>query len=333
MASVPKSYLDLLDACDSFPYRDPNHADPCANFYTFYLPSDPRPHGFLLPATVAAMPWTPQFTVDHQRKIITLNGTQDLSTTAFTHLIDTALSSNTFKLLHAPLFGIVSRGAHLTVYTYTYARGGNGNGKDGGGEKEMKIWVPRRSKHLFTYPNCLDTTVAGGVTAGEGPGECVVREAGEEASLDEGFVRSNAKSVGCLSYISHRDAPGDSEKGLFSPELIYCFDLEVAPDVICKQCDDEVKEFYLMGVQEVKDALARGEFKTNSACVMIDFFIRHGVLTPEEKVSFVIHFGSFLVPVSLAFLDSIMQRLWQDCIVDCRFLLLLISELDGAGGL
>ncbi|TVY26984.1 Uncharacterized protein LHYA1_G003809 [Lachnellula hyalina] len=300
MASVNKSYLDLVDACDSFPYSDASDPNPYAQFYAFYLPSDPRPHGFLLPATVAAMPWTDEFTVDHDLKTITLNGSQDLSTIAFTHLIDTALSCNTFKLLHgehsepypiigargipvsleryaAPLFGLVSRGAHLTVYTY--ARGGG----DGEGEKEMKIWVPRRSKHLFTYPNCLDTTVAGGVTAGEGPGECVVREAGEEASLDEGFVRSNAKSVGVLSYISHRDAPGDSEKGLFSPELIYCFDLEVAPDVVCKQCDDEVKEFYLMGVQEVKDALRRGEFKTNSACVMIDFFIRHGLLTAEEE--------------------------------------------------
>ncbi|TVY32916.1 Uncharacterized protein LOCC1_G008249 [Lachnellula occidentalis] len=301
MASVSKSYLDLVDACDSFPYNDPSnphHADPYAQFYTFYLPSDPRPHGYLLPATVAAMPWTEEFTVDHEHKTITLNPTLT-STAAFTHLIDNAITCNTFKLLHgehsepypvigarvpvsleryaAPLFGIVSRGAHLTVYT----RGGVG-GK-GEGEGEMKIWVPRRSKHLFTYPDCLDTTVAGGVTAGEGPFECVVREAGEEASLDEGVVREDAKSVGCLSYISHKDAPGDSEKGLFSPELIYCFDLEVAPDVVCKQCDDEVKEFYLMGVQEVKRALQRGEFKTNSACVMIDFFIRHGVVTPEDE--------------------------------------------------
>ncbi|TVY50473.1 Uncharacterized protein LCER1_G008175 [Lachnellula cervina] len=307
MVSENKSYLDLVDDCDSFPYSDPSnphHADPYAQFYAFYLPSDPRPHGYLLPATVASMPWTEEFSVDHDSKTITLNASQNpsttstsTSTTAFKHLIDTAISSNRFKLLHgehsepypiigarvpvsleryaAPLFGIISRGAHLTVYTRC--------GDDGG---ELKIWVPRRSKHLFTYPNCLDTTVAGGVTAGEGPFECVVREAGEEASLDEQVVRQNAKSVGCLSYIHHKDAPGDSEKGLFSPELIYCFDLEVAPDAVCRQCDDEVKEFYLMGVQEVKHALERGEFKTNSACVMIDFFIRHGIVTPEEEKNY-----------------------------------------------
>lgn len=145
----------------------------------------------------------------------------------------------------------------------------------------MKIWVPRRSPHLFTYPNCLDTTVAGGVTAGEGPFECIVREAAEEASLDEKLVREKAKPVGCLSYISHKDAPGSSEKRLFAPDIVYVFDLELPEDVVCRQGDEEVEEFYLMGVQEVKDALGRGDFKTNSACVMLDFFVRHGVLRPE----------------------------------------------------
>jgi len=61
-----------------------------------------------------------------------------------------------------------------------------------------------------------------------------------------------------------------------------------------------------MGVQEVKDALRRGEFKTNSACVMIDFFIRHGVLTAEEeKVSSVIRFGGFPGSCSIGLLKFV----------------------------
>lgn len=94
-------------------------------------------------------------------------------------------------------------------------------------------------------------------------------------------MRENAKAVGCLSYISHKDAPGNSEKGLFAPDIVYVFDLELPEDVVCRQCDEEVEEFYLMGVEEVESALARGEFKTNSACVMVDFFVRHGVLREE----------------------------------------------------
>lgn len=32
-------------------------------------------------------------------------------------------------------------------------------------EEGIKIWVPRRSRHLVTYPDMLDTTVAGGLKA------------------------------------------------------------------------------------------------------------------------------------------------------------------------
>jgi hypothetical protein len=36
-------------------------------------------------------------------------------------------------------------------------------------------------------------------------------------------------------------------------------------------------------VEEVKTALLRGEFKLNSAIVVIDFFVRHGVITAENE--------------------------------------------------
>lgn len=38
-----------------------------------------------------------------------------------------------------------------------------------------------------------------------------------------------------------------------------------------------------MTIDEVKAALATSEFKTNSALVMIDFFIRHGIITAENE--------------------------------------------------
>jgi hypothetical protein len=57
--------------------------------------------------------------------------------------------------------------------------------------------------------------------------------------------------------------------------------------MVCKQNDEEVKEFYLMTVNEVKESLARAEFKTNSALVMIDFFIRHGIITAENEQNYV----------------------------------------------
>jgi 8-oxo-dGTP pyrophosphatase MutT (NUDIX family) len=252
----------------------------------------------MLASTVNKMPWTSDFVVDHEAKTVRLSPppqeSRDLATsctTAFSKLVQRIIDEDTFRVIHrthsepypimganfpvsmeryaSTLFGIISRGAHLTVYSKT-ASG-------------MKIWVPRRSPNLFTYPNCLDTTVAGGVAFGEGPFECVVREADEEASLPEDLIRKQVIHCGCISYIGLNDRGGGGETGLIAPDIMYVYDLEIPEEVVCKQNDDEVKEFYLMTVDTVKEALARVEFKTNSALVMIDFFIRHGIITAENE--------------------------------------------------
>lgn len=261
------------------------------------LPGDDRPHGLLLPSVVASMPWTSDFEINPFGRTVKLNPDSagkdmgEACTLAFSSLVSRVIDEGTFPILHGqhselyPIvgakypvaierfarspFGIIARGAHLTVYTQT--------------EAGMKVWVPRRSAHLFTYPNCLDTTVAGGVIAGEGPFECIIREVAEEASLSENLVRDAAHSCSVLSYISMREYGGDGENGLISPDLIYVYDLEVTPDVILRPGDDEVHEFYLWDVDEVKRGLARGEFKTNSAVVMIDFLMRHGAITPDNE--------------------------------------------------
>ncbi|KAL2070850.1 hypothetical protein VTL71DRAFT_13876 [Oculimacula yallundae] len=299
MASAPKSYLDLVNDCDNFPYDDPLKA-PCeqwSTLYQFFLPEDTRPHGLMLPEIVKKMPWTSDFRVDHAARAVYLkpeDTTSDLSTSctnAFSKLIQRSIDQDNFSVIHrmhsepypvvgynhrvnferyaGNLFGFVSRGAHLTVYSNT---------KDG-----MKIWVPRRSAHLFTYPNCLDTTVAGGVAAGEGPFECIVREADEEASLAEDLVRRETKACGCITYVGLTDPRGNGEQGLVSSDIVYVYDLALPEGVVCRQNDDEVKEFSLMSIEKVKKGLKDGEFKTNSALVMIDFFIRHGIIRSEEE--------------------------------------------------
>ncbi|KAE9372242.1 NUDIX domain-containing protein [Stipitochalara longipes BDJ] len=302
MAATPKTYLDLVNDCDRFPYDDAFKppGDYWSSIYQFLLPEDPRTHGFMLASTVKRMPWTDDFVIDHEARMVRLSPAEekkDLAascTTAFSKLIQRIIDEDTFRVIHrthsepypiiganfpvsieryaSTLFGIISRGAHLTAYTRT-ASG-------------LKIWVPRRSPNLFTYPNCLDTTVAGGVAFGEGPFECVVREADEEASLPEELVRKQVVHCGCISYVGLNDRGGGGETGLIAPDIMYVYDLEIPEDVICKQNDDEVKEFYLMTIDEVKGGLANAEFKTNSALVMIDFFVRHGIITAENETNY-----------------------------------------------
>ena len=162
------------------------------------------------------------------------------------------------------LFGIVGRGAHLTVYTHE---------EDG----SMRIWVPRRAVTSFTLPGMLDTTVAGGVPDHQSPFHNVIQEAAEEASLPEGLVRRCARAVGVLTYM------GRSAEGLACPDVIYVHDLEVGKEVVPVPYDGEVKEFHLMTVDEVQHAMAQEEFKPNSVIIMVGFLIRHNFTTAENE--------------------------------------------------
>jgi hypothetical protein len=83
------------------------------------------------------------------------------------------------------------------------------------------------------------------------------------------------------------DSPRQKEKDLISPEILYVYDLEVPEDLILKPNDDEVEEFYLMPIDQVEEAIQNKEFKPNSAVVMLDFFIRHGIISPENEPNFV----------------------------------------------
>ena len=167
------------------------------------------------------------------------------------------------------LFGIVTYGVHMTVYVQNH--------------NEIKIWVPRRAATKQTWPGKLDNSVAGGITSGEQPFASLIREAAEEASLPENLVRKGAKSCGIVSYYFLGDPIVENGRQLDQPECEYVYDLEVDESTTLKPSDSEVESFKLMTVEEVQKAMHQGEFKPNCALVLLDFFIRHGILTAENE--------------------------------------------------
>ncbi|KAI5918619.1 NUDIX hydrolase domain-like protein [Camillea tinctor] len=303
--TAAKTYLDLVKACDNFPYidlsRTPYAEEPETVLYQLLLPEDPRPHGYMLPSVVSRMPWTPSFSVSpptSRPRTVQVLGSPDPASinAAFDTLIKAAAAAGVFSSLAPPLydeafrvlgargsspvrvlrasvalFGIASRGSHMTVYTRSPST------------DELQIWVPRRAAHMRTWPGQLDTSVAGGIAAHESPFACIVHEADEEASLPRALVQRDARAVGAVTYVCASGAGSGGEHGLVVPDVLYCYDLEVAADVVLKPRDGEVQEFNLWSVAQVREALLRGEFKTNCASVMIDFFIRHGIVTPENE--------------------------------------------------
>ncbi|KAF2083507.1 thiamine pyrophosphokinase-related protein-like protein [Saccharata proteae CBS 121410] len=301
---MEKSNLDLINDCDNFPYyeTDPHLYDAALDrLYTLQVASDPYNStlGFVLPLVAETLRGLPQWTVDDDEHTLTLKSGRDeaertimvAQTTAAMREVghfqvlkgwrdelfpvfarDGALL---FKIERAAsaLFGVVSYGVHMTCYV----RAGDA----------IKVWVPRRSQTKSTYPGMLDNTVAGGLPAGEKPFNAVIREAEEEASLPAELVRERAKAVGVVSYFLIRDERAGGETGLLQPESQYVYDMEVPEDVVPKPNDDEVEGFALLSIEEIKVALLRGEFKPNCALVMLDFFVRHGILTPENEKHYI----------------------------------------------
>ena len=160
----------------------------------------------------------------------------------------------------AALFGLVTYGAHLTAFV-----------KDPSYPGGMALWTPTRSRTKSTYPGYLDNTVAGGIAAGYSAFETVVKESAEEASLTEELIQERAKSVGAISYFYIRSEGAGGESGLMQPEVQYCYDLDLSDkrDVVPKPCDDEVENFQLLDVEQVKEKLSQGLFKPNCALVIL----------------------------------------------------------------
>lgn len=243
------------------------------------------------------MPWTDEWNIDHEQKIVTPNlsdntVTGDEQSRVIADTLFRAKTGGVFKVLEgwrdelypinrslenrvnieragSSLFGVVTYGIHMTAYVKS--------------PEGIKIWVPRRAKNKQTYGGMLDNTVAGGISTGENPFECLVREAAEEASLPEDVVRSSVKTCGAVSYCYLRDERAGGETGLLQPEVEYVYDMELSPDIIPKPADGEVEQFYLWTVEEVQTALAEGQFKPNCAVVLLDFFVRNGILTADNE--------------------------------------------------
>jgi len=299
---MPLTNLDLVNQCDSFPYPDANSEKYLASINTYYqlrVSGHNYALGYMLPSVVEVFRGVPNWEVEDDTRILYLTGGTNADERS--KVVETTLlamrQTGHFKVLDkwraelyavygrgkellfnversaSALFGVVTYGVHLTAFTR----------KNG----QLKVWTPRRAKTKQTYGGMLDNAVAGGIASGESPFESLVRECGEEASLPEHLVRPHAKACGTVTYWYIRDERAGGETNLMQPEVQYIYDLELPEDIIPKPGDDEVDEFYLWSVEEVQEAMRRGEFKPNCALVMLDFFVRHGILTTDNERDYI----------------------------------------------
>lgn len=73
----------------------------------------------------------------------------------------------------------------------------------------------------------------------------------------------------------------ESERGLF-PSTEFIFDLELPTDFDPINADGEVDCFEILPVTQCLEKILSADFKTTGAPVVLDFLVRHGVVTPEN---------------------------------------------------
>jgi 8-oxo-dGTP pyrophosphatase MutT (NUDIX family) len=156
-----------------------------------------------------------------------------------------------------PSFGVTSRGVHC-----------NGLVRRSDG---LHVWVARRAANKLLDPGKLDHIVAGGVSAGMGPADTLLKEAGEEAAVPLALA-AQARLVGRIRYDMER------AEGL-RRDLLYCYDLDLPEAFIPRPSDGEVEAFELWPIARAFAAVRDGDsFKFNVSLVLIDLFLREGLI-------------------------------------------------------
>jgi 8-oxo-dGTP pyrophosphatase MutT (NUDIX family) len=160
-----------------------------------------------------------------------------------------------------PSFGVQAAGVHV-----------NGLVRHPDG---LHMWVARRASDKALDPGKLDHIVAGGVSAGLSPDQTLIKEAAEEAAIPPELA-ATAVPVGKISYAMERP------EGL-RRDCVYCYDLMLPPDFIPKAADGEVEAFELWPLSRAVAAVRdTADFKFNVNLVLIDLFVRQGLIAPAE---------------------------------------------------
>ena len=158
-------------------------------------------------------------------------------------------------------FGARAYGVHL-----------NGYRRDGGA---LKLWIGRRAPDKKVAPDKLDNLVAGGIGYEHGLQATLVKEAKEEASLPADVV-AHAVPVGAVSYRM------ETEQGL-RDDMLFLYDLEVPAGLVPRNTDGEIVAFELIDARAVVERVrATDDVKFNVNLVIIDFALRHGLVTPDD---------------------------------------------------
>lgn len=160
-----------------------------------------------------------------------------------------------------PYFGVKGFGVHLNGYVRT-AQG-------------IEMWIGHRSATKKVDPLKLDNVVAGGIAAGHGVWDTLLKEGAEEAAMTPEILAA-AQSAGQIRY--RLGVP----EGM-RDDILFLYDLELPADFMPRNTDGEFDSFELMPIGQCLELVAGSDqFKFNVNLTVIDFALRHGMIAPDH---------------------------------------------------
>lgn len=161
-----------------------------------------------------------------------------------------------------PDLGLIGTGVHL-----------NGLVKK---RNQIYLWIAKRAKYKRLDPEKLDHIVAGGIPAGFTHNNTLEKEACEEASIPHALM-INAEYKSLITYSMIRP------EGL-RRDVLYCYDLWLPEDFQPVPNDGEVESFQLKKLDDVYHQVCEtDDFKFNVNLVLIDLFIRMGIIAKNSQ--------------------------------------------------
>ncbi len=166
-----------------------------------------------------------------------------------------------------PLFHL-ERGAARYFGLRTFAAHVNGVVRDDNG---TRMWFARRSASKAVDPGLLDNLVGGGIAAGLSVHQTLIKEAWEEAGIDESLA-SRAMPGGIV----------DVRRAMFDGlqrETVFVHDLALSPEFVPANQDGEASEHRLVSLGEAARLVATGEgadeVTVDASAVVLDYLMRH----------------------------------------------------------
>jgi 8-oxo-dGTP pyrophosphatase MutT (NUDIX family) len=158
-------------------------------------------------------------------------------------------------------FGVRAYGVHLNGYLR--------------GREPLRLWIGRRAPDKKVAPNRLDNLVAGGVGYEHGLFETLAKEAREEADMSASLI-AHAEPVGIVSY--RMEVPEGARD-----DVLFVYDIALPDDFVPRNTDGEIASFEIMAADDVVERVrSTEEFKFNVNLVIIDFALRHGLVSPDD---------------------------------------------------